>query len=339
MKRVFGALVVALFAAAAVVVTWPELLRLEREFPFAQLVALRPLLIGAFVGIGLLFLLLSLGRRIRAFCLWVTLVSLVAAVGGAGTLAVRGLGAETLPPKTDDSIRVMTWNTAGPATDAETIAETAVAMQADIVALPETTMDTGRAVAVAMRERGRPMWAHVDSYEGPDSWDANSTALLISPELGEYSVIESEAAGTSNTTIVPSAVAMPVDGDGPVVVAVHAVAPRPDEMASWRSDLQWLADQCASDDVIMAGDFNATLDHMARLGVDDADLGRCHDAARATGNGGIGTWPTDVPAPLGAPIDHIMATASWQPEGSVVISSLDDSGSDHRPLVVQYTRR
>jgi endonuclease/exonuclease/phosphatase (EEP) superfamily protein YafD len=338
-KRVFGALVVALFAAAAVVITWPELLRLEREFPFAQLVALRPLLIGGFVAIALVFLLLSLGRRIRAFCLWVALVSLVAAAGGAGTLAVRGLGAETLPPKTDDSIRVMTWNTAGQATDAETIAETAVAMQADILALPETTMDTGRAVAVAMRERGRPMWAHVDSYDGPDSWDANSTALLISPELGDYSVIESEAAGTTNTTIVPSAVAMPVDGDGPVVVAVHAVAPRPDEMASWRNDLQWLADQCATDDVIMAGDFNATLDHMARLGIDDADFGRCHDAARSTGNGGIGTWPTDVPAPLGAPIDHIMATPSWQPEGSVVISSLDDSGSDHRPLVVQYTRR
>lgn len=335
----FGAVVVALFAAAIVLMTWPELARLEREFPFAQIVALRPILIGALVAIALLFLVLALGRRIRAFCLWIVLVSLVGAAGGAGTLALRGLGAETLPPKTDESVRVMTWNTAGQATDAETIAETAVAMQADIVALPETTIDTGRDVAVAMGERGRPMWAHVDSYEGPDSWDANSTALLISPELGEYAVIESEAAGTSNTTIVPSAVAMPVDGDGPVVVAVHAVAPRPEEMASWRSDLQWLADQCATEDVIMAGDFNATLDHMARLGVDDADLGRCHDAARSTGNGGIGTWPTDLPAPLGAPIDHVMATASWKPEGSVVISSLDHSGSDHRPLVVQYTRR
>ncbi|SDQ06988.1 Uncharacterized conserved protein YafD, endonuclease/exonuclease/phosphatase (EEP) superfamily [Microbacterium sp. cf332] len=335
----FGALVVALFAAVAVTATWPSVLRVEREFPFAQIVALRPLLIGAFVAIAAFFLLLSLGRRIRAFCLWIVVVSLVAAVGGAATLAVRGLGAETLPEKTADSIRVMTWNTAGAATDAETIAETAVAMQADIVALPETTMDTGRAVAVAMGERGRPMWAHVDSYDGPDSWAANSTALLISPELGDYAVIESEAAGTSNTTIVPSAVAMPVDGDGPVVIAVHAVAPRPEEMSSWRSDLQWLADQCATDDVIMAGDFNATLDHMARLGIDDADVGRCHDAARSTGNGGIGTWPTDLPAPLGAPIDHIMATDAWRATGSVVISSLDDSGSDHRPLVVQYTRR
>lgn len=335
----FGALMVALFAGAAAVVTWPELLRLEREFPFAQIVAFRPVLIVAFVAVALLFLVLSLARPLRAFGLWIAVVSLVAAAGGAGTLALRGLGTETLPAKTDDSIRVMTWNTAGSATDAATIAETAVAMQADIVSLPETTMETGHAVAVAMGERGRPMWAHVDRYEGPDSWDANSTALLISPELGDYAVIESEADGTTNTSIVPSAVAMPVDGDGPIVVAVHAVAPRPDAMDSWRNDLQWLADQCAADDVIMAGDFNATLDHMARLGVGDADLGRCHDAARATGNGGIGTWPTDLPAPVSAPIDHVMATSTWEPTGSIVLSSLDGSGSDHRPLVVQYTRR
>lgn len=325
----------AVFALFAAVLTWPQLFRLEQAFPFAQIVSLRPALVAAFGAVALLFLLLSLVRPVRVFCAAIAVVALVAAGVGGMTLATRGLGSEALPAKDDASIRVMTWNTAGQATDPDLIAETAVAMQADIVALPETTIDTGEAVAIAMGERGHPMWAHVDRYEG---WDANSTALLISPELGDYAVIESEAGGTSNTTIVPSAVAMPVDGDGPIVVAVHAVAPRPDEMAGWRSDLQWLADQCAADDVIMAGDFNATLDHMARLGVDDADLGRCHDAASSTGNGGVGTWPTDLPSAVGTPIDHIMATDAWRATGSVVLDSLDDSGSDHRPLVVQYTR-
>ncbi len=50
--------------------------------------------------------------------------------------------------------------------------------------------------------------------------------LLISPDLGDYAVIESSVEGTTNTSTVPSAVAMPVDGDGPTVVAAHAVAPR-----------------------------------------------------------------------------------------------------------------
>ncbi len=334
--RVLGTIVALVFALGAAVVTWPQFFRVEQEFPIAQLVAIRPVVVIGFTAIALVFLLFALGRRTRVFCVAIATVSLLAAVSGGAALATRGLGTDALPEKGEGDIRVMTWNTAGEATDPELVAQTAVAMQADIVALPETTISTGEAVAIAMRERGRPMWAHDESYDG---WDANSTALLISPDLGDYAVVESEARGTSNTTIVPSVVAMPVDDQGPIVVAVHAVAPRPDDMAGWRSDLQWLADQCAADDVIMAGDFNATLDHMARLGVDGGDLGRCHDAASRTGSGGVGTWPIDFPGAIGVPIDHVMATDAWVADGSIVLDSLDGAGSDHRPLVVQYSRR
>ncbi|WP_354002876.1 endonuclease/exonuclease/phosphatase family protein [Microbacterium elymi] len=148
-------------------------------------------------------------------------------------------------------------------------------------------------------------------------------------------MIESSSDGSSNTSTVPSAVAMPVDGSGPTIVAAHAVAPREHYMDSWKHDLQWIADQCASADVIIAGDFNATVDHMAGLGTDGGTLGRCHDSEDATGNGGVGTWPTSMPALAGAPIDHVMATDAWTAAGSVVLTSMDGSGSDHRPLVVQ----
>jgi len=183
-----------------------------------------------------------------------------------------------------------------------------------------------------MRERGNPMWVHEENYEG---WDATYTTLLISPDLGDYSVVESQSSGTTNTSIVPSVVAMPVDGDGPTIVAVHAVAPRQDDMADWRNDLRWLADQCASENVIMAGDFNATVDHMDRLGTDGGDLGRCIDATRTTGNGAVGTWDTAWPALLGTPIDHVMSTDVWRATGSVVLTSLDGTASDHRPVIVQ----
>ena len=184
------------------------------------------------------------------------------------------------------------------------------------------------------------MWAHHAEYGeyGITGWDATSTTVLIRPELGDYSVIQSSLDGSSNTSTVPSAVAMPTSGDGPIIVAAHAVAPREEYMTEWRSDLQWLADQCASDNVILAGDFNATLDHMTGMGVDGGTLGRCHDAASASGNGGVGTWPTDAPALLGAPIDHVMATPDWTVSGSVVMRTLDGSGSDHRPIVVQLER-
>lgn len=332
MLRLLGLLITVLTAIAVAILTWPQFFRLERTFPIAQIVSLRAVTVVLLAVLGMLFLLLCLARPLRAFAGTMAAIAFVGAVAGGGILIARGVGSGGLPETTEASVRVMTWNTAGGAADAETIARTAVAMQADIVSLPETTEDVGIAVAVAMRDLGAPMWVHNENYEG---WDANWTSVLISPDLGDYAVVESTVDGTTNTSEVPSVVAMPVDGNGPIVVAVHAVAPRQAYMADWRSDLQWLADQCATDSVIMAGDFNATLDHMANLGVGGADLGRCHDGAAATGTGGVGTWTTSVPSLLGTPIDHVLSTSGWVATGSVVLTSLDASGSDHRPLVVQ----
>lgn len=339
-RRLLGFLVALVFAASAAVLTWPSAFGLERTFPLAQIISFRAALAAVLVAATLLMLLFALIRPIRALALVLALILGVAGGVNVALLSQRGLGTEGLPAKTDTSLRVMTWNTAGSATSAESIAQFAVGMQADVVTLPETTIDTGAEVAELMRAMGQPMWAHHAEYGeyGITGWDATSTTVLIRPELGDYSVIQSSLDGSSNTSTVPSAVAMPVSGDGPIIVAAHAVAPRQEYMPQWRSDLQWLADQCASDNVILAGDFNATLDHMTGMGVEGGTLGRCHDAASDSGNGGVGTWPTDAPALLGAPIDHVMATPDWTVSGSVVMRSLDGSGSDHRPIVVQLER-
>jgi endonuclease/exonuclease/phosphatase (EEP) superfamily protein YafD len=332
--RLLGILVTVTCAIAAAVLTWPGFFRLERTFPISQIVSFRGALAGAFAVVLLLMLLFAIARPIRVMALSIALIALVAVAANVAILAGRGLGTDTLPAKTDSSIRVLTWNTAGSATSPDDIAQIAVAMDADIVALPETTIETGERVAIAMRDLGHPMWAH--HADNPDTeWDAGSTTLLIAPEMGDYAVIESSQDGTSNTSTVPSAVAMPTDGEGPIVVAAHAVAPRQSYMQDWRDDLQWLADQCATENVIMAGDFNATVDHMTNLGVDGGTLGRCHDAAAETGNGGVGTWSVEVPALVGTPIDHVMTSPRWHATGSIVLRSMDGAGSDHRPLIVQ----
>ncbi|MGN8553643.1 UNVERIFIED_CONTAM: endonuclease/exonuclease/phosphatase family protein [Microbacterium sp. SLM126] len=335
MLRLLGILVTVLCAIAAAVLTWPSFFHVERIYPVAQIVSFRGLLALAFAVAAVVFLLLSLARPIRGFSLALACVTGVAAIAGGVILVGRGgTGTDALPAKTETAIRVMTWNTAGPATPPATIAKIAVAMDADIVALPETTIETGEQVAIAMRELGHRMWAH--HAEDPSTeWDAGSTTLLISPELGDYAIIESSRDGTSNTSTVPSAVAMPTSGDGPIVVAAHAVAPRPSYMQEWRDDLQWLADQCGTANVIMAGDFNATVDHMTELGIDGGDLGLCRDTAVATGNGAIGTWSAAAPALLGTPIDHVMTSPHWEATGSLVLRSMDGSGSDHRPFIVQ----
>jgi endonuclease/exonuclease/phosphatase (EEP) superfamily protein YafD len=333
--RLLGILGTVLCAIAAAILTWPAFFRLERTFPIAQIVSFRGLLVVVFGIVVVVALLLAIVRPLRGFALTVAVIAVVAAVGNGAIVTTRGVGTDTLPAATDSSIRVMTWNTAGSATSPESVAQMAVAMDADIVTLPETTIETGEKVALAMRELGQPMWAHYTDYPSTQ-WDAGSTTLLISPELGDYAVIESSLDDSSNTSTVPSAVAMPTSGDGPIVVAAHAVAPRQSYMTYWRSDLQWLADQCAEDNVIMAGDFNATIDHMSNLGVDGGTLGRCHDGAVETGNGGVGTWSAQMPALMGAPIDHVMASSRWKPTGSLVLRSTDGSGSDHRPLIVQF---
>ncbi|MET0297046.1 MAG: endonuclease/exonuclease/phosphatase family protein [Microbacterium sp.] len=334
MLRLLGILVTVLCTVAAAVLTWPGFFRVDRLFPIAQAVSFRGLLAAGFLAAAVLLLLVAIIRPLRAFALSLAIVAAFGGIANGVILASRGLGVDALPEKTGTSVRVMTWNTAGPATAPDTVAQMAVAMQADVVTLPETTIETGEQVAVAMRELGHPMWAH--HADNPSTqWDAGSTTILISPELGDYAVIESSRDGTSNTSTVPSAVAMPTSGDGPIIVAAHAVAPRQAYMQQWRDDLQWLADQCATANVIMAGDFNATIDHLGGLGVDGGALGRCHDAAVETGNGAVGTWSSRFPALLGAPIDHIMVSEHWTPTGSLVVRSLDGSVSDHRPLVVQ----
>lgn len=335
MLRLLGILFTVLLAIAAAVVVWPQFFHLEQTYPFAQLVSVRGLVLGGFLVIAFLALLLLLARPLRGFAASVLIVSLLGAAATGVVGMSRGFGESVLPEKTETGVRVLTWNTAGEAVSAEQIAAQILAQGADIVALPETTEEVGERIAIMLREQGHPMWVHhvqfrPDVPDGPKSWQ---TTVLVAPELGEYSVIESSRDGSSNTGSVPSAVLMPVDGSGPTIVAVHAVAPRMEEMEQWRSDLQWIADQCPAGDFILAGDFNATIDHMAPLGVEGGDIGYCRDVAARTGNGLSGTWPSTVPALAGAPIDHVMASPNWTPTGSVVLE--DAGGSDHRALVVQ----
>ena len=333
MFRLLGILITVLFAIASAIVVWPQFFELEQTFPFAQLVAVRGLVLAAFLAIAVLSLLLLFARPLRGFAASILIVALLAAAATGAIGAVRGFGTGTLPEKTDASVRVLTWNTAGEAVSAETIADSILTQEVDIVTLPETAESVGERIAVMLREQGHPMWVHHVQFgnveNGPQAWE---TTILISPELGEYSVIASSQDGSSNTSSVPSAVAMPLNGTGPTIVAVHAVAPRVEAMVRWQSDLKWIADQCPEGDFILAGDFNATLDHMAGLGTAGGDMGHCRDVAARTGTGTTGTWPAEHPELVGAPIDHVMASQNWNPTGSLV---LDAAGSDHRALIAQ----
>ncbi|MBX3098345.1 MAG: endonuclease/exonuclease/phosphatase family protein [Salinibacterium sp.] len=332
-RRFLAAVVIVAVAAALLVVLWPQVFGLASSPVIAQVVSLRGL--GASVALVLvvaLTLAALISGAVRRFAASLAICLLVFTLVTAAVLSTRGFGNPGFESATDNDVTVLSWNTLGDAPGAGAIAALALETGAEVVVLPETTRETGLTVAGIMGEAGKPMGLFTTHYDEVSK--ARSTTVLISVDLGEYEADES----LMTTSVLPSIVATPVDGTGPTIIAVHAVAPIPGEMAHWRSDLQWLSEACAGDNVIMAGDFNSTLDYYSGLATDvDATLGGCADAADATGNAAVGTWPAVLPALLGAPIDHVMTTPNWRITGFRVIQSHDGDGSDHRPILAQLS--
>ena len=335
LRRILAAAVLVVLALALLVIAWPQLFGQQRTPGVAQLVSLRGIAIAvAGVGVVALGFVMVLSTRIRRFAASVAVLLLGFALINAAVLATRGIGDLGFATAAPRSVTVLAWNTLGDAPGAEAIAELAIDSGADVVSLPETTRATGQAVADAMGLGGRPMQAFTIAFDEVSK--ARSTTLLISTELGPYVVDEAEP----NSTVLPTVIARPADGGGPTIMAVHLVAPIPGEMAHWTDDLAWLSSACSEPSTIIAGDFNSTLDHFSGLATaDGATLGDCVDAASVTDNAGVGTWPTALPALLGSPIDHVMATPNWSVTGMRVIENYDKYGSDHRPVLAQLTPR
>ena len=332
-RRTLAALLVVATALILVVIAWPQLFGLAQLPILAQLVSLRAAAASVALGLVALLVVVALAARpARRFAASIAVLLLVFCLMNLAVLSTRGFGNPSFAAATDNDVTVLSWNTLGDLPGADTIARLAIEAGADIVVLPETSRATGEAVASIMGESGLAMTAYTSSYDEVSK--ARSTTLLISVDLGEYTVDEEAV----TTTVLPSVVATAADGVGPTIVAVHPVAPIPGEMAHWRDDLRWLQNACVGGNVIMAGDFNSTLDHYAGLATaPDAAIGACIDAAVTTDNAAVGTWPSTIPALLGAPIDHVMSTANWRATGMRVIETQDASGSDHRPIVVQIT--
>jgi endonuclease/exonuclease/phosphatase family metal-dependent hydrolase len=105
-------------------------------------------------------------------------------------------------------------------------------------------------------------------------------------------------------------------------------------MRNWRADLTFLSQRCSGANLIMAGDFNSTLDELSTLSTKPgSDFGQCSDAGYASKSAAVGSWPTNLPPLLGAQIDHVMYTSEWQVASFTVIQAEDAAGSDHRPIL------
>ncbi|MFH5821295.1 endonuclease/exonuclease/phosphatase family protein [Georgenia sp. AZ-5] len=342
--RVIGWLLALVLAAAAVLTLNPEWLARARPdwagvtmtYPVSQLIALRPLLAGVFLILALVLLVVGVVRRrwfrrgVKSFVLAV--VCAVVALGHAAIVVERGLDNQGRLAADDGvgpdgegtgEITVLALNTAEGDTTPEQVAELAADNGADVLVLPETPRLLAERVAGLLAADGAEFQLFVAGATGGPA--VGATAVLVSAALGPY--IETPPPDT----VLGAVRAEPADGDGPVILGVHPVAPVARRTQDWQADLEAVTALCrdgAVPGLVVAGDLNATLDHRPLQ-----DLGACADAAVATGVGGVSTWPAALPAWFGSTIDHVLhdASAYVVTDGAV----LERGGSDHRAVVVR----
>ncbi|KQY24866.1 endonuclease/exonuclease/phosphatase [Cellulomonas sp. Root485] len=292
-------------------------------YPVAQLVSFRALLgVGAAGAVAVLVAVPWSRRRL----LPLTLAFALGAAAQAAVLVVRSSPQESASTVSRDEVVVLSFNTLD-TVGADVLADLALAQDADVVVLPETSATVARSTAERLEVAGRPM--QVLTADGNTTFIAG-TALLVSPGVGTYAVAE------PLPTRLGSLVANPVEPTGsPVLVAAHPMSPiSRGSMASWRTETRLIADTCAATPgAIVAGDLNATLDHPGLR-----ELEPCVDAARAAGVASSGTWPADVPTAFAAPIDHVLVDGRvWRVTGFEVLPPT--GRSDHRPIVATLARR
>lgn len=313
-------LVVALLASAAV---WPQGLGIAGTYGPAQVVAMRGLGVAGGAGVVAVLLLVAVWwRAARIHLLAAATVIGAATVVSAIVLAGRGFdtgaGATTAA---DGDVTVLAFNTLHDGAAAEDIAAMVVEHGADVVVLPETSRTT--AAAVAELSGDFQVFHHeIDSI-------TSTTSLLVSDGLGRYGDLDAHDDGA-----LASFTVRPETPGAPPITAVHAYPPGASEMRRWRTDTAWAVRRCeGADGAVVAGDFNATLDHPAF-----GRLTRCVDAADAVGSAAVGTWPAGWPAWAGTPIDHVVVDGrEWDVAGFRVLDAV--GGSDHRPVLAVLRRR
>ncbi len=125
---------------------------------------------------------------------------------------------------------------------------------------------------------------------------------------------------------MPRAAVVLPDGRAVRIVDVHPFTPTRNSIGRWRAGLESLPTAGAGPPWVLAGDFNATLDHAE---LRELIARGYRDAADVTGEGLNATWPSGEQRSPPVTIDHILADERL----AVLEYAVDDlPGSDHRTV-------
>lgn len=313
-RRKFGGpLLTWLLALPAAVFAGIALLRLVASGIFGWdgvAVTTVALAVTPYVAAGglLLAMLIALCRR------WGSAIVVIALSFALGLTLLPRVFGDAQPGTGGPELRVASVNLYYGEADAEAVVELVRRQKVDVLALQELTPDAAARLDTAGLGDELPHQLF-ESEAGADGSGLASRYPLTGLSLAEDSVFQQ-----------PSASVQLPDGVTAEVVAVHAVPPVT-RSAWWRSDLRGLPPKDKQGPVrILAGDFNASLDHAEFRRVLDHGY---VDAADQRGEALVATWPQQRVAPP-VTLDHVVVDTRIAVTGFDVF---DLEGSDHRPVL------
>lgn len=306
-----------LFTVVVAVLVLPDLLfGLDGRSPFVQLVSFRPwVLVGEAGVLAVLLGVLWFERRA-----WPFVAGALAVVLIGGALVLPRVIADPVPTA-GTPFTVLSFNTYEGRGDVAQLAALIRDERPDVVSV----MESGDRFRSRLAPLVEPMGYRLHTSIPPGRADVAGVTAVVAGALGDVHVRVGD--GTSAFPYLE----LTGGGLGTLhVVAFHSVAPVPGSVPRWRSDMALLAKWCAGPTpAVVAGDFNATLDHSALR----AGMAGCADAADQRGAGLVPTWgPTDRTRAVGPQIDHVLAT---DPIAAETFTVHDIAGSDHRAIVAR----
>jgi len=310
--------------AAALLYTVMRLFGLEFTWPLRTLVAYTPYLTAAALLPPIAAAIL---RRPK-----LTVAGIVVPIALAALLGPRFL-ADEQPPATGPDLTVATANMYFGEGDPVALVDLVDAHAVDVLSLQELTqaaVDGLDAEGLASRLPYREL-SGTDEPTGTEG-----TGVYSRYPLTRNTALEFEA------TFVMTGVTVDVPGAPPVeLLAAHPAAPwAPSQVDFWLADLARLPSATPDAAVrVIAGDFNATLDHAALRDVLDRGY---HDAAEQAGAGLTGTWQPRPDSSLSifgtvppkVALDHIFVDQRVAVNG---VAYGDLPRADHDPVIARLT--
>jgi endonuclease/exonuclease/phosphatase (EEP) superfamily protein YafD len=287
-----------------------------RAAPFALLVAGRGIVLLGLLAAVLAWFVWSVLRATKPEQLVaIILVGLLGATSVLDIASARPVNVGTVGRSMPGDLRLLSWNTNQDRTSVKSITNLVRKLHPDVIVLPEYFGAIAPRISASLP---------AGVYSRALSWNAAASSVWVSKALGSYKVV---------TTGVPSWAGFeiqPIDSiAAPSFVIAHLQHASIISAQLWDKHTDWVARACDGPNVIAVGDFNSTAQNLPRAG-----LGKCRDVSTTLGTTATGTWPTLLPAGVGAQIDRVLVGSDWRPVRFDVLGGEDQAGSDHRPIVV-----